>query len=112
MGEKKDQLPLGGNHLATNRTNTDGIPPKEKPPNQITMISTKSENLSRESFVKDHGELDPLTRQLIRQAAARALVTRGATEVGSSDVSNELYERWVRNGGGFEGVILEFVNES
>lgn len=51
------------------------------------------------------------TRILIRRAISRALVRHGASEVGSSDISHGIFERWESNGHDFGKVVGALVDE-
>ena len=60
--------------------------------------------ISYEDYLKDYRELSPNMQRMVRKAASLELETRGAYEIGSSDVSCEVFSLY-SSLGSFEAVI-------
>lgn len=63
-------------------------------------------------FRHSWGELGVITQICLRRAAVNALIARGAEEVGSSDISHELFSRYRRHGGDWNQVVSEYADEA
>lgn len=60
----------------------------------------------REAFDSFH-KLSRDVQQILRRCAAEHLVARGAEEVGSSDISHELFAMWKMSGRNWQQVVQE-----
>jgi hypothetical protein len=84
----------------------------ERDPAAVTGFSVAVGRLSWQTCFESFAQQSDLTRICIRRAAGMILARRNAGgEVGSSDISHEIFAAYRRNDGQWPEVILELVNE-
>ena len=62
-------------------------------------------------YLRAYKELHPIKQSLIRHIAARQLLCFGAPEIGSSDISAQVFQLYKRHGGFSDDILTDLRDE-
>ena len=62
------------------------------------------------TFIEQFNKLGDLTRTILRNSATNRLIEDGFEEIGSSDISHELYAMWKHADKDFSKAVINEVN--